>query len=688
MICNFESTPKSRFYKKYPTYAICERGNNDQIGLFGADSIFKIYIFSFSNMRNKMFYTIIFYVILHMTYCVKDNRMIFQDDSKHNYYKKINNFYNWSEYGSRPNTVIFVIDSSDVRYPTLFCQILKKDTVTNTIAHVNLFTREKFSMNLSIAWNSKLLLPYQQTFLKNAKISITYKSENLKYIKLVSTFFDESEKIILSDTLNATDNKTWSTCSKDIPLNGCRFFFLELIAEGIDSTYWNDSRGKVESTCNQYLWIDEIDIKFDGKSIRNFYEQDILPVCKINEKDIIPIVDENSFAHIPELNEKKIIAIGESAHGSEAFPELFVQMAKYLVKNSQCRLILLEQEMSMTLPLNSFIQGHECFDIDSLLYDIRYSSYSYHQMRELLLFLKEHNRTSEKKVFLMGIDFEVSVHHNLHAAKYLFTLNENYHIQKLDSICYDLITKDFRRIHDFSEFETTDWFREMISETELALFMYCLQHYLKLFVDNSFNYDEMLKPIKREEWMFENAKNLTDLICEDEQDSKVLIYGHSGHVNYLESNMHNSFGRYMKEFYGDQYSSICLLVNKGDFRGFNTPNTTKIDIIPLLQNERSIESALYNFSYDCMYVPVNALTIPHICTRHLGLRYSDNQFRIITPNCRYDAFIFRHRTDVANYLPEIIGSDGSDQLFEEWNNLHKKIEKKLKPYHDLNYYPF
>ena len=616
-------------------------------------------------MKQKALYWMI--VLSVMMFSAISNFMNAQDFSGQHYHARINHYYNnhWSlkQPVFVPQSVTHRIDSNAYGYSRLFFQIEYAGP-----------PKTKAQFKIHSVLNSKFLLPYQPTAPENANIIFTYKSENLKYINLVVSFFDENENTVLSDTIFAPDNNEWSTCSKEMSIKGCRYFHLELLAEGIDSTYSQTffRMGNIDSICPQNLWIDEIDIELDGRSLRYFYEKNILPDCEINAQEIIPLENETSFNLIPELKEKKIIAFGESQSGTEAMTELFVQIAKYAVKHEQCRLILFDYDMGMTLFLNSFIQGNESFDLDSLLYENRYITHSYHQLKDLLLFLKDHNRTAEKKVFLMGIDFYPWIIPNYSAAKYLYTINQSHNYKRIYKICYDLITK-FNNIDyktDFRAFEKDIWFLEMLSESELKLFFLCFQSYYKL-PQYVFISDDLSS--RRDYWLFENAKTLIDFIYNEDKDSKVLIYGNNYLFNYKAHISGNSFGQYMRDYYGNQYSNIGFIVNEGYC--FTTNYEYKYAIFPLFQHGKSIESALSNFSHDCIYVPEKSITSPHICIRNR------NNFMIITPSNRFDALIYKRHTYAAIMWPGIIDTQYNPAALmnQTSSNLYEKLLKKIDP---------
>ena len=612
-------------------------------------------------------------------------------DTDRNYYKIINSMTDWMGVNSESQTVHFRIDSSDARHPIHFAQISLWGF------------RGKFNMHLCL--QNHLLLPYRQKAPENAKISLSCKSENLKSIKLVASLFNEKEEKIRTDTLFVPATEKWETSSKDISFKGSRFFNIELIAEGIDSTYWNNRTAPVDSTVSQNLWIGKIIIEIDGIKASRYTESAILEPCRIKSKGSIAIKDDRLFARISALKEKKIIALGESFHGSEAFQELFSQIVKHQVLHNQCKLIFLEYDMINSLSLNSYIQGNENFDVDSLLYDRRLSSYSYRQLKNVLLFLKDYNKSAEKKVHLIGIDTEIPekvTFPGWTVSEYLYMLNKHHKYKKIDTICYELMhrvthiyDKDNKIMSETLKLGKDSLFKQMIGDDEFKIFSYCCNSYRKRFADKAERYvteePKLRKELvmSREIWMFNHAKELIDLMIGQDKDSKVLIYGHTNHLcTKADVNVSYTFGQYMKDLYNDQYFNICLVAGEGSFR---TSHNRRMSIMPLQQSNNSLESALSDFSVNCLFVPVESIAVPHVRIRNISNTYVENQFKTVTPSIRYDAFIYKDKTEAADYWPDVLGVNigqmAFDQSNEQSNRQFERLKERMNLYGD-KYDPF
>ena len=622
-------------------------------------------------MKHSILTLSVFYVVLSLTFCTKEKRVTIQDGTDKNYHEIINDITNWGAVSYESQTVRFRIDSSDSRKPIHFAQT------------AFFGFRGKFNMHLGLRNN--LLLPYKQKAPENAKISLTCKSENLKSIKLVAVLFNEKEENIGTDTLFAPITTNWNTTSKEISIKGSRFFNIELIAEGIDSTYWDNRLAHVDSTCSQNLWVSNIFIELDGINASQFTESKILEPFHIKSKGIITVKEERSLARIPVLKDKKIIALGESLHGSEAFQELFYQIVKHQVLHNQCKLILLELDMSNSLPLNSFIQGNEIFDVDSILYDMRSTLDSYRQLKNVLVFLKEYNKSALKKVHLIGMDTTIPenvVFPGFSFSNYLYMLNKNHKFEKIDTLCYEMILRNAYNNKvgtEILKLENDLDFKKMIGDEELKIFSFCCNSYMKNFSDKADRYvteEPKLRiefEISREIWMFDHTRQLIDLLLGQDNDSKVLIYGHTAHLCFMNDKVPYTFGQYMKDFYKDQYFNICLVANEGSFRTFNRGRMT---IMPLQKDNNSIESAFSDFSSYCLYIPVESITTPHIRIRNIGNQYLENQFKTITPSIRFDAFIYKTETEAANCFTDVL--DNTTDPFSIEMGQHNRQFERLK----------
>jgi erythromycin esterase-like protein len=131
---------------------------------------------------------------------------------------------------------------------------------------------------------------------------------------------------------------------------------------------------------------------------------------QLRKSDVTPLsyTDPSSFDRIPELQTKKIGAIGERIHGRETMNDIAYQIIKQHVEKNRCRLVLLEISLEVMMSFNRFVQGDRSFNIYTLINRFNLDLISVKQLKEICLWLKEYNKTAKEKILLLGADYYVS----------------------------------------------------------------------------------------------------------------------------------------------------------------------------------------------------------------------------------------------------------------------------------------
>lgn len=105
-----------------------------------------------------------------------------------------------------------------------------------------------------------------------------------------------------------------------------------------------------------------------------------------------------------QLQGKKIVAVGEAIHGSLNVTQTAMDMTKAMVLYNNCKLVLLELPLYMTLTLNSYVKS-KCdlsdAELEKVFYNMLLPSTV---MRDFCKWLREHNKTLDNKVELLGMD--------------------------------------------------------------------------------------------------------------------------------------------------------------------------------------------------------------------------------------------------------------------------------------------
>jgi erythromycin esterase-like protein len=480
-----------------------------------------------------------------------------------------------------------------------------------------------FKFTMALAVQQRIVLP--QASAQTAAISFTCRSQNVKSARLITATMDAQEAFLRSDTLLVQSTANWETYSKAISIVRASLLTLRIEAEGLGC----------DSACEQNFWVDRVTIYLDGKNIDDYP----LPVnrCSLSVQDATPLSfsEKRLYDNIPELKSKRITAAGETVHGCQTITEVAVQLMKHQVANDSCKLILLELPMEEVLSYNRFVQGDSSFSGDSLMQDFPQLFSRDVIVNDLLVWLRDYNRSTEKKVWLMGMDIDfIAMNSAMWMFDYCYTLNKNRALPALDSLCNRLF--DYTSILpmlDILERNATA-LEAVFGGKELAI----VKHYVSLSAKaGTSSYHRFLL---RDSMMYANARFLTELLCP--KNERTFIYAHAGHVGYL-NNITTSFGAYMKRHFGDDYSCIAVAVGGG------TTVTTKDQVsVPLSlasPPRGSMEYVLGNsVNLPYFYLPVSMLPLAFFSARNLGNNYVENQFSdIMVPKNRMDGIIFiRH----------------------------------------------
>lgn len=393
------------------------------------------------------------------------------------------------------------------------------------------------------ALQHSILLP--ATKADSLTVYLNCKSKNLQNARLIVSGINEREGVLYSDTLSLLGSKEWQIFSRSVPIKDVAILHLSIEAEGI------------KSNSEQRLSLDKIEIKIDGKDINDFQLPTIPSFPDIKKSDIISLSfsDNSSYSKLPDLENRKIVAIGETIHGSETITEAAAQLIKYQVKYNNCKLILLEIPTEQTFLWNRFIQGDNLYTKEDLTQDFTHFRFSPRIMLDLFNWLKQYNEKVKDKVWLLGMDQEIGGHNSeIYLFDYIYRINENKHHLLLDSLCLKLLDpKTFPQALQILD-KNKD-IEKLLGEKEYKILYHCLN----MLIASGEN------PLKhyaiREDNMYLNATFLLNLLCP--KDEKAIIYAHFLHTNYKNRDPRfpflNSFGSNMKNKFGNNYYSIAVL---------------------------------------------------------------------------------------------------------------------------------
>lgn len=546
---------------------------------------------------------------------------------------------------------------SDPSLPMLLKIDSSKTTNKKLPLHIDQKNVLGINLRLNASIQNKLILP--EKIGDSLKIVFTCKGLNLESAYFIITGLDKQENILRSDTMFVAGNDDWHTFAKSISIKNTALIHLNIEALG------------VEKICNQGLWLDKIGMFADGKSIDEFQLPDLTNDIDLELKDVVPLSFSNHqlYNDIPNLKNTKIVALGESIHGSKTISHAAFDLIKFRVENANCKLILLELPFEQMLSFNRFAQGDESFKLDSLMQDFR----GVYLLKEIVLWVKEYNKVTNEKVWLMGMDVEMNeITSRMLIFEYLNTLNKTVRCASIDSLCSNLFNSNpFTKTLSF--LENHGEIKSALGEKEYKLLSHCLSIFKKIKSRQVGRF-----PL-RDYLMYDNAKFLTEILCSTAET--VSIYSHLVHTNYISENsifrFKPSFGFMMKKGFGNDYSCIGLFTEKGNCT-VNVPGNPNVAVKPLqMPPFTSFEYVLGKINADYFYLPISKLPENPIFIRELGLAFSENQFNVLVLASRMDAAIFvRHSEAIQLTQVDLNRIQNNDIYYRFKKNLNKNLRNK------------
>lgn len=511
---------------------------------------------------------------------------------------------------------------------------------------------------------------YQNILLPNIKcdsitVHITCKSKNLKTAKLFITGLDKQEIILHKDSLSINGDEQWQTFSIAVSGKNVKLLNLTIASEGFNNF------------SEQKLYLDKIAIEIDKRNINQFPLYIVPSLLKLNKNNItsFSFSDKEAFNNNKWLKNKKVLAIGETIHGSKSIKKVVEQLIKEKIMLSNYKLILLELPMEQTLAINRYIHGDSAFNLEEAFENYRTNIiYPTNDLKELVLWMKVYNEKALNKVSFIGIDMDSRTNLSLPSIRdYFYRINIIQKQPVLDTLILKL--KGIKELPIIISFlEKNDTIKLILAKNEYEIIL----HYLKTL--ERFNNDKTLPMYDlRDKYMFENAHFLINLLCTTDQ--KTIVHAHFGHTNSINrfspKLSSRSLGYYMKNKYGNDYYSIAVLAGQGDFTT-HTKDSLFVKRRLAIASNNSIEGALTIAENAYCGIPSSILPSDLMLTRHIGSNLLKKQFYVICPTSRAEAYFF-----IQNSRPFDIAKE-TPRITKEYNTfLMKKLMKHYEKYKTL-----
>lgn len=484
-----------------------------------------------------------------------------------------------------------------------------------------------------LRYNMQLAIPMPATQADKMLVELSAKSQNISRVYLVLSGINTTENILYSDTLFLNGNNDWHTYVKEIQLKDVVSLHCKMVVFGGDGAD------------NQKLWLDKMDIRIGTKSIKD----SPVPVCFADTSEVFRQIQPLSFSppygyeQIPILKNKKVIALGETIHGSATLNRVAMQLIKYRIETANCKLVLLELPVEHMLFVNRFVQGDERFQLNALKeYLITYSD----EFIELCKWIKDYNKKTTDKVYLLGYDVPLfRMESPKWVARYLSILNQERNHLGLKQMCTQLQNSVDTFEPALQTFQMNNGFKNLLGEKESEILKWWMKNLPR-------NLSFQLCFQDRDSNMWKNVEYLMELLSVPE--STVTIYTHLGHANYVSGfpcfRLNPSMGEYAKKSLKDDYVCVGLCVGGGTFYTADSLPPYFFPVKTLVEPpENSLEKILRTRHQESFYMPVSSILTP-MYLRYIGNSYVGNQFQFVTPGCRMDAVIYIDKSEALKLI--------------------------------------
>lgn len=462
----------------------------------------------------------------------------------------------------------------------------------------------------------------------SCRVRFEYKMHHGKDFYLQAVALSDQGKQLHADSIRL-DGGDWNTATLSIPRSQARAIRISM-----------EYKGTTDSL--QRVWVNRIGIDIDGRDIAGYpceasSPQDSARIVKsFKKKYAVPLSeteDDGLLTKIPSLADKKIIGMGEFAHGSYSIMQAQLQWCKNLINSNRCKLLLLEYPQNRSLLFNLYVQG--CISeeyVGNIEEDLRVGMLDYELFLDFFEWLKKYNQTAQEKVFLIGIDEDLSSYYKNLYPVFEALLGKEKCIPYLDllqeqnyrgAVCR--LEKDSCLIKRIGK-KSVDYLASVLGERE----------------KNRFLSDDAR--IDRDSLMADRTEKTIGMLLDSAKIG--VIVAHSEHIsklpylNMLPSKV--TLGQLLEKKYGNDYFAISFQAGEGtllDEKGIIGMLVHKVNLPPPPYN--SFENVALSSGIDYFYYPTRYLhkDIIQLCSLkrpNMGKDY----YGFSPIKAKYDALVF------------------------------------------------
>ena len=480
------------------------------------------------------------------------------------------------------------------------------------------------------------LVPVYQLNKQGAEVtvSIRYKTLNCERAYITLNSIGAGEQILKSDTIELPLTEEWKEVSKKVKIKDAYLLnvFIEVVGSELAFNNIRVSAFKLEANGTQLK--NETTPKSDNTTLK---KSDVMVLNGVN------------FGKIPSM-QSRIMAIGETVHGSRTLGRMAFDIIKERIIKQGCNLVLHEFPLEYSFYVNRYIKNDPRFKLQDIERYMEGNLSSEHTI-DFIKWLRAYNSAHNNRVSFWGIDIEsLDIASSVDLSEFVKTLCSKRETPETDSIVKGLLNWETNEDDSLQLTKADGAVGKWLTADEQQILKLCLQ----LNKESSETYERLTN---RDETMAKTAFALIDILAGN--GAKATIYGHFMHLNYLvggdmkELNNY-SVGHRMRAKYKDDYQAIALYTYEG--RTLNCLTDKSIGAAQLVKApEGSIENTLQSMGHNMAYLPTERLNNTDVLTmRVLGNTNDNNQFFYFIPKARVDGILFVSRSQPVEKSQEVL----------------------------------
>lgn len=292
---------------------------------------------------------------------------------------------------------------------------------------------------------------------------------------------------------------------------------------------------------------------------------------------------QKPLAALPELQNAKVIAVGESAHRVPAFVKYRAELFKEFVHRGMTKTLLVETNYSAATVINEYIWGANSSEPDSVIDKGLYGIYAGSEMADLIQWMRDynHDRPAAEKLSIKGIDAQSAKVATGVVETFLRDKDPNF--EKAIPLNGLALLKELGASRNYNIKRLPKEEQEKIEKTVLALralvnkhgSTHPTMHLHQRVIEQALAFE------KANPFNFTNIRdaNMAELVLEHlkHEDKPVFLWAHNGHVAKSKSGWYKPIGHHLKKLLPAEYVAVGLDFREGEIRNTYRTGTTTFE---------------------------------------------------------------------------------------------------------------